>query len=135
VHIGIIEDNPSIRELLVTTLEWEGHTTGTHSTGVDFVQRVFPPAGAPTPFPYDMLIVDIGLPGGGISGEDVLARLDQHFTGGALPVIVLSGAGSDVLGRVHRAFPNVAILTKPMHRSALLQTIAATHAKTGDAKD
>jgi CheY-like chemotaxis protein len=132
VHIGIIEDNPSILELLVTTLEREGHTTGTHSTGVDFVQRVFPPAGAPTPFPYDVLIVDIGLPGG-ISGEDVLARLDQHFAGGALPVIVLSGAAPDVLGRVHRAFPNVAVLTKPTRRITLLQAIAATHAKTGEA--
>jgi len=132
VHIGIIEDNPSILELLIDTLELEGHTTGTHTTGVDFVQRILPAAGAHLSFPYDVLILDVGLPGG-MSGEDVLARLAEQFAGESLPVIVLSGAGPEVLRRIQAAFPSVAILTKPMHRSVLIQTIAAFPCKTGDA--
>jgi two-component system phosphate regulon response regulator PhoB len=131
VNIGIIEDNPSILELLVTILELEGHSIGTHTTGDDFVQRVLSAADAQGPFPYDMLIVDLGLPGG-MSGEDVLARLAQHFAGEPLPVVVLSGAGPEVLGRVHTQFPTVPILTKPMLRNTLLQTIAATHRCRGE---
>lgn len=126
MHIGIIEDNPTILELLVTALERHGHTIGTHATGVDFVQRVFPFEDLPEPFPYDVVIVDVCLPGG-LSGEDVLARLAQHFEGRGLPAIVLSGAGPDVLGRLHRTFPTVPILTKPMQLSTLLKTIDAAH--------
>jgi hypothetical protein len=32
---------------------------------------------------------------------------------------LLSGAGPEVLGRVHTHFPTVPILTKPMHRTTL----------------
>jgi DNA-binding response OmpR family regulator len=130
VHIGIVEDNPSIRELLVTTLEMAGHRVETHITGVDFLQQVLPTDGeAAEPFPYDVLILDLGLPGG-MSGEDVLARLAQQFTGEPLPVVVLSGADPETLDRVHTHFPTVPILTKPMYRSTLLQTIAETHRST-----
>ena len=131
MHIGIIEDNPDIRELLVTILEMQGHSVGTHITGVEFVQQVLSADtdDGPGPFPYDVLIVDLSLPDG-MSGEEVLARLDRRFGGAPLPVVVLSGAGPDVLGRVRTAYPTISILTKPMHCSTLLAEIAATHAST-----
>src|SRR5579859_2963447 len=118
MHIGLLEDNPAIVEMLVTTFEMEGHTVETHLTGLSLLHRLVPAA----PFPYNVLIVDLGLPGG-ISGVDVLAHIEQTFPPGSTSMLVLSGASFNELERVRMRFPAVEILRKPVRLAALFQTI------------
>lgn len=132
MHIGVIEDNPSIVELLIDTLSLQGHTISVHPNGVDFLQCACASPDGQALFPYDLLILDLGLPGG-LSGEDILERLELQFDGQTLPVIVLTAAGAEVLRRVEARFPTVPVLTKPVRLDKLLQTVSATLRKTGAA--
>jgi len=120
MHIGLLEDNPAVFEMLVTAFEMEGHTIETHLTGHSLLHRLDPAA----PFPYDVLIVDLGLPGG-ISEVDVLAHLEQTFPPGSTSILVLSGTSLNELERVRMRFPAVGILRKSARLAALFQSILA----------
>ena len=119
--IGLLEDNPSIVEMLVTAFEMEGHTAEVHLNGLSLLHRLAPAA----PFPYDVLIVDLGLPGG-ISGMDILAHLEQTFPQDFTSIFVLSGTDLNELERVRLRFPKMEILRKPIRLAALFQALLAS---------
>src|SRR5713226_8445456 len=118
MRIGLLEDNPAIVDLFISALTLEGHSVETHSTGVSLVKRLLPGGSTPAPLPYDVLMVDLGLPGG-MSGWDVLARLDEVLSSERLPVIVVSAASVSELERLHTHFPAVTVMRKPVRMAEL----------------
>jgi len=119
MHVGILEDNPAIRDVFQIALESEGHTVETYTTGVSLLAQLFPDTGAHA-LPYDVLLIDLGLPGG-LSGRDVIQCISDSDQ--PSPMIVISAAAPSELERVQSAFPSVRILRKPLPLDLLFQAL------------
>lgn len=123
MHIGIIEDNPSIREVLAVAFEMRGHSTALFETAEAFFQHYFPDEGRTHSIPFDAITLDLGLPGT-FSGKDILQRLVQEKLPHALPfLVVLSGAAENELHSVHDIVPTLTILRKPFHFPELVHIL------------
>src|SRR5712692_11977600 len=71
MQIGLLEDNPSIVEWLSTALEMAGNGVHPYQDGPSLLVCIFATDCIPTSLPFDLLIVDLLLPGG-MSGLDVI---------------------------------------------------------------
>ena len=126
MNIGIVEDNPSILEVMQTALELAGHTTSTHMQGQSLLnvfleQDILLEASS---FPYDLLIVDLNLPGE-LSGLEIVNFVYQLFAPDVPPVIVASAADIEQLNSLRHRFPTLPILRKPFAIRTLLQTVSS----------
>lgn len=134
MKIGLLEDNPTILELMQTILEMNGHSVSTHTTGQSLLQtfsQAHPAEQAqPMHLPYDLLIVDLNLPGS-ISGLDVITAIYPLTTPDILPIIVVSGESLNDLEQVHTRFPTIPIVRKPFTIQTLLQLVAASYKAQG----
>jgi DNA-binding response OmpR family regulator len=83
VRILAVEDEPLVRGLIVSVLELEGFEVVEAADALTAVRAM-----AETP--PDLVLLDIGLPG--TNGMDLLAHLRRD---GDVPVIILTGAGSE----------------------------------------
>ncbi|SRR5579885_155480 len=110
MHIGIVEDEPAIADMLVAMLELEGYQVTVHRSGHDFLPVLSSEAS------YDILLLDMGLPNG-ISGLDVLRVLASQQV--QLPVLILTAAEYDV-AQIRAIYPVVGLLRKPFRRAVLL---------------
>ncbi|MGA7984116.1 MAG: response regulator, partial [Burkholderiales bacterium] len=79
VRLLIVEDDTSLATGLMRALSNEGYDVSAAVNGEEALERV-------RSEPYDMLVLDIGLPG--IDGFEVLRRL--RAGGYALPVLILT---------------------------------------------
>lgn len=129
MHIGLLEDNLAILELIQTTLEMVGHSVSTYTHGQSLLNTLFEGDSVtltlPTSLPYDLLIVDLNLPGK-LSGLDVIASIYRLLGPDVLPIIVVSAAGADQLDELHRRFPRLPVVRKPFAIRTLLQTISSS---------
>src|SRR5258708_2908882 len=82
ITILLVEDDPSLRELLKVLLEGEGYDMGEPGDGREGVEK----AGEPQP---DLMIVDLMRPQ--VGGERVTSRLRADPGTRRMPVIVVSG--------------------------------------------
>ena len=133
MKIGLLEDNPNILELMQAILEMKGHTLFSHTTGqslLETLQAHSAEQGKRTSLPYDLLIVDLSLPGG-MSGLDVITAIYQLIAPDILPIIVVSGGGLSELEQVHARFPAIPIVRKPFPLQTLLQLIATSNRTQG----
>lgn len=89
MRILLVEDDPVLSGSIGRALETQGYL-------VDATSRGEPVAGSLTRDPYDLLIVDIGLPG--IDGFEVLRRVRAQ--GDSIPALMLT-ARDGVDDRVH----------------------------------
>jgi DNA-binding response OmpR family regulator len=127
MKIGLLEDNTNIHEYLKLALEMAGHTVCTHIEGMSLLDILFAEQNIQTPLPYDLLIIDLSLPGT-LSGLSVINYIRQTLAPEALPIIVLSAASPSQLEQVHTRFPNVQVLQKPCAIKTLLHLIEASYA-------
>lgn len=108
----LVDDDPVVRELLVTTLDFGEHELEQAADGpsalASFVRRA-----------ADVVVLDLDLPG--MDGVEILARLREL---GAPRVVVLTGAGR---GRepLLRSLGAFGYLTKPFSPLALVSEIEA----------
>lgn len=89
MHILFVEDDPAIADSVSRALKLHGHA-------VDWTNKGEPVTMSLEQEPYDLLILDIGLPG--IDGFEVLRRLRSRQN--AIPVLILT-ARDAVDDRVH----------------------------------
>ena len=89
MHILLVEDDPALAESTARALRSQGWL-------VDHTPRGEPVPASVKSDPYDLLILDIGLPG--IDGFETLQRVREQ--GSALPVLVLT-ARDAIEDRVH----------------------------------
>lgn len=121
MDIGILEDNPAILDFLTTTLEMHGHTVHPYTFGASLLAALFGAAGVTSARPYDLVIIDLLLPGS-MSGLEVSTTIRQAHDP-EFPLIIISGASQDILERAQMLLPDVPVLRKPFHITALLQVI------------
>lgn len=108
-HVLIVDDEPTIRRLVQTVLELEGHEVTTADDGQQALDRV----GEQAP---DVLLLDVRLPG--IDGWEVLRRVDALH----LPTrIVLLSAAPDV--EQLAVDGAVAVLAKPFEIDHLVAAV------------
>jgi CheY-like chemotaxis protein len=102
MRIGLLEDNSAIHEYLTTVLQLSGHTVSTHTVGLSLLDELLAEQSAETPLPYDLVIVDILLPGT-LSGLAVINSIRQNIP------------------------PDVQVLQKPFPMKTLLELIESKH--------
>ena len=117
MNIGIVEDNPAIATLLTTTLELAGHHVSSYREGTPLLEAIFK-----APRLYDMVLVDLGLPGT-MSGVEVIQAIRQTISPEVLPVVVVSAAAPQELAHVQKNHPDVSFVQKPFHMRSLLTVI------------
>lgn len=121
LRIGVLEDNPAILDVYQLAFEMAGHTAVYHTSGDSLLARLFAPDSG-SALPYDVLVIDLGLPGE-LSGRDVIERIHQHLPDGALPMVVVSGAAAGELDRLRTEFPFLQVLSKPVRLQRLFQVL------------
>lgn len=83
MRLLLVEDNVPLADELVSTLNRQGYATDWLADGRDAVHQ-----GASEP--YDLIVLDLGLPG--LSGLEVLQKWRSH--GLSTPVLILTARGS-----------------------------------------
>ncbi|MVP00923.1 response regulator transcription factor [Paenibacillus lutrae] len=117
--ILVIEDEPTLARLLSYNLTQEGYETKVVDHGGDGLQAAMQQ-------PYDLIILDIMLPG--LNGFEVLSKLRQK--GNVTPVVILTARNAEeevVQGLKHGADDYI---TKPFGVAELLARVAAVLRRT-----
>jgi len=122
MKIGLLEDNPAIVDWMTTVLAMAGHIVYTYPEGNSFLEGLLPSRDLHNHLPFDLVIVDLHLPGE-MSGREVIARVRQTFPAKILPIIVVTGASQSELANIQAIFPEVPILRKPFKMQALLHLL------------
>ncbi|HLJ36526.1 MAG TPA: response regulator [Ktedonobacteraceae bacterium] len=120
MKIGVLEDDPSICEVLTVMLEQNHHVVSIYQRGWDILDAVFFEESAVIPQPFDILLVDLLLQGE-ISGVQVIAQMRQSFP--HMPIVVISAVSSQDLDNVKRMYPQVQIIQKPFTMDVLLAAL------------
>jgi len=121
MNIGLLEDNAATREWMAIALEFLGHRVYTHTTGASLLE-VLSPVPKTTLLPYDLVIVDLNLPGG-ITGQEVVRRIRSTASTERLPILIISGSDEREIAHVKAQFPSIPLLRKPFRLEALTQFI------------
>jgi two-component system OmpR family response regulator len=124
MNIGVLDDNPAILDLLATTLRLDGHTVYTHMTGESMLNVFHVPAlSISEPPPYDLVILDLLLPGGQ-TGADVFLSIRKNFPSWQLPVIIVTAVSGPTLEQFRQILPDdVPLVRKPFSPRALRELI------------
>lgn len=132
MNIGILEDNPAILELMQIALEIDGYNVSIHTHGQSLLETLFPEHDPkpwlPLSLPYDLLIVDLNLPGE-LSGLDVITRVRRLLAPDRLPIIVMSAGSLSELDQFHTRFPMLPVIRKPFIIRTLLQMVSQIQSK------
>ncbi|WP_248930552.1 response regulator transcription factor [Paenibacillus hamazuiensis] len=118
-NILVIEDEPTLARLLSYNLSQEGYETKVIDHGGDGLQ-------AALQHPYDLIILDIMLPG--LNGFEILSKLRQK--GNRTPVIILTARNAEeevVQGLKYGADDYI---TKPFGVAELLARVSAVLRRT-----
>ncbi len=116
MRVLIVDDEKSIRELLKEILEEEGFEVFTEESGSKVVERIeelFP----------EVLILDLFLPG--ISGMEVLEKLNKLGLTEKIAVIIVSGHGSVETSVKAMKLGAFDFIEKPIKYEKLLNAIEA----------
>jgi DNA-binding response OmpR family regulator len=114
MHVAILEDNVVILDMLTHAMTLGGHTTSTYTLASDLYEDLFHEGGGENaPAPYDILLLDYMLPEG-LTGEDVVTRIRETYAPEQLPIIVISGTMQRHLVDLHKRYPDVIVIPKPV---------------------
>ena len=123
MKIALLEDNPSNQEFMQILLTMAGHQVFPYNDATSFLSALAVARHNEASFPYAFAIVDIMLPGP-LSGLDVIQHIWEIYAPSErLPLIVISGAGRNLLHEVETRFPGVPVLRKPFKTNELLAAI------------
>jgi DNA-binding response OmpR family regulator len=121
MRIGILEDSPSICDMLQVALELAGHRVSVYYKSSTFLATVIPPEHAQTTqASFDLLIIDLVLPEA-ISGLQVVHYVKMAYPD--LPILLISAASRLRIEAALEDLPGVNALRKPFKVSDLLAAI------------
>jgi two-component system NtrC family sensor kinase len=124
VRILVVDDEEDILEMLVETLERDGHEAVAVTSGRQALERLRTES-------FDLILSDLRMPD--LDGAALLRELEEHRPELVQRLILMTG---DVLGaRLSgpAAGGDVPILEKPVQRDVLRREMAARHARSTDA--
>ncbi len=127
MQIGLLEDNPAIATLLPTVLRMAGHRVFPSSDGASFLAGLFASDHISRSLPYDVLLIDLYLPGR-LSGWEVISSIRGVIPAEKLPIIVISAASVGELRRFQASHPDIPVLQKPFGMGTLLEQMATLSA-------
>ncbi|HYR62762.1 MAG TPA: response regulator [Actinomycetota bacterium] len=113
ITILLVEDDPSVRELLKVLLEVEGYEIVEAKDGLEGLEK----AGELKP---DLMILDLMMPE--VDGERVILRLRSEPATRRLPVIVVSGR-YEALDRCRDMIGDENVFAKPFEPVKLLKRV------------
>ena len=109
MHVGLLEDDVAIQEMLLLVLKDEGYTVTNYPNATECL-RALTPLTERVQSPIDLLIIDWRL-GGDISGTEVIQQIRQNTALHTLPIILTTAATfSDIQALKHL---QVSLLEKP----------------------
>lgn len=114
LRVCVVEDDPSVRRVIVRVLRRAGHTVVQAETGDEALDRVADSEG------LDVLLTDAGLPGASVG--DVIAAFRRHHPEGA--VLVVSGHEEGRLPGREAGWGDHVFLRKPFSSDELLAALA-----------
>lgn len=115
-RILIVDDEPSIGQIVASILAAEGHETRVVTNGFECIDAV-------RAEPFDLLLLDVGMPE--MDGFQVCEALAVHQRERRLPIILLTGR-TDLETRVNGMQHGVTeYLTKPINRHELVARVRA----------
>ena len=125
MNIGLLEDNLAIADYLSIALEMAGHNVHTYTYGSSLLENLGSSmvGGLHASLPYDLIIVDLLLPGD-ISGLEAIQQIQRAIPHERLPIIIISAGSHDELEQARAILPDVPLLRKPFRTQALLQLIS-----------
>lgn len=124
MRIGVLDDNVPILEYLKAMLELVGHTVSVHPASRPLLDALFPGGTIASPLPYDLVILDLSLPGD-LSGVEVYHTIRCSIPGDRLPVLFITAAGDrDIQGLQATLREDVLLLRKPFRQQELLSKIS-----------
>ncbi len=109
----LLEDNPSVRELIKVLLETEGYAIIEASDGQDGLTKA-------EELKPDLMILDLMMPG--LDGEKVLRTMRRHSKLSKVPVLVVSGK-YESLDALRNLIGHENIFPKPFEPSRMLDRI------------
>ena len=115
--VMVVDDNPTMVEMLSMALNIFGHDALTAFSGEEALERI--PIEAP-----ELVFLDLTMPG--IDGYETLRRLRALPTGGDVPVFVITAAAeADLEERVLLAGAS-GLLRKPIHMETLADVVESS---------
>ena len=125
MKIALLEDNPVNQEFMQTLLTMEGHQVFPFHDATSFLSDLAAAWHNSGALPYTFAILDLMLPGS-LSGLDAIQHIWETYPPPVrLPLIVISGAGRNLLQEVRTRFPDVPVIRKPFKTHELLAAIDA----------
>ncbi len=127
MHIGLLEDDTAIQEMLRLVLQEEGYTVTVYPTADACLNALLDPSPEQTNKPIDLLIVDWRL-SGSVPGTEVIRKLRGDASFDSLPIILTTAAAfndTDELRNLH-----VSLLEKPFAVDdvvALIKNLVSTN--------
>jgi DNA-binding response OmpR family regulator len=122
MKIAVLEDNPDILDYMKIALEMAGHNVDTYTNGSSFLQSLFTDGSIRSSLPYDLVTIDLFLPGN-VSGLEVITRIRQDISAHRLPIIIITASGTKKIEQAQSLFPTIPILPKPFKMNTLLLMI------------
>jgi len=122
MKIAILEDNPAIYEYMKLALEMAGHHAHIYTQASALLEILLKKAKGSSVLPYDLVTVDLHLPGD-LTGYEFIHRVRDSLAANRLPIIIVSGAAPSFLGPIQANFPHIPILQKPFQMKRLLQLL------------
>lgn len=116
MHILIVEDDASIRDMLIECLSEEGYTVAAARQGQEALNLLHTSANWP-----DLILLDLTMPI--MNGREFLAMLQQDEGLAAIPVVVFS---ADRSVQQQAELPaSIATVAKPIDIDVLLELVAS----------
>lgn len=130
MHIGLLEDDLAIQEMLRLMLQDEGYTVTTYLTAQECLQA-FVTTQPPTP-PIDLLIIDWRLQGQ-VSGIEVIRQIRRTKQFKSLPIILTTAAMFSDMDALQNL--QVALLEKPFaieEMESVINQLLQSHSSSGN---
>lgn len=92
MHIGLLEDDAAIQEMLLLVLQDEGYRVTTYQDAGECIEALTGVIRDPSsPLPINLMIVD-WLLNGPVSGIEVIQKLREHPYLNSLPIVLTTAA-------------------------------------------
>ena len=123
LHVLVVEDDPSLRGIVVEALEGEGHAVRSTDDGAEALEWI-------TKEPPDVVLLDMVMPQASVDGFEFIARLKSAPPDVRdVPLVLLSALGPSLSAAIDArsasALNIVWVVSKPCDLSELLSVTRA----------
>ena len=116
MQILLVEDDDRVRDLVALTLRDAGFSV----LEANRAESAFEIMKTTTP---ELILLDLGMPSGAMSGVEALAQIHEHAEWASIPIVVLSGFGELLNPDVVTRLGVREVLQKPLLGTAIVSAV------------